>query len=39
MNALRFSERRIIRRIYGPVMENYIWRIRYSEEISALLKG
>jgi hypothetical protein len=23
---------------YGPVMENNIWRIRYNEEINALLK-
>jgi hypothetical protein len=32
-------ERKIIRRIYGPVMENNVWRIRYNEERSALLKG
>jgi hypothetical protein len=29
---------KIIRKIYGPVMENNIWRIRYNEEINALLK-
>jgi hypothetical protein len=26
-NALRMFERKIIRRIYGPVMENNVWRI------------
>jgi hypothetical protein len=38
-NALRMFERKIIRRIYGPVMENNVWRIRYNEEINTLLKG
>jgi hypothetical protein len=32
-------ERKIIHRIYGPVMENNVWRIRYNEEINTLLKG
>jgi hypothetical protein len=32
-NALRMFERKIIRRIYGPVMENNVWRIRYNEDI------
>jgi hypothetical protein len=32
-------ERNIIRKIYGPVMENNIWRIRHDEEINTLLKG
>jgi hypothetical protein len=32
-------ERKLIRKIYGPVMENNIWRIRYNEEINPLLKG
>jgi ribosomal protein S28E/S33 len=31
--------RKIIRKIYGPVMENNIWRIRHNEEINTLLKG
>jgi hypothetical protein len=38
-NALKMFERRIIRRIYGPVVENSIWRIRYNEEINTFLKG
>jgi hypothetical protein len=29
----------VIRKIYGPVMENNIWRIRHNEEIITLLKG
>jgi hypothetical protein len=37
-NALRMLGRKIIHRIYGPVMENNIWRIRYSEEINPLVK-
>jgi GTP1/Obg family GTP-binding protein len=32
-------ERKIIRRLYGPVMENNVWRIRYNEELNTLLKG
>jgi hypothetical protein len=32
-------ERKIIRRIYGPVMKNNIWRIRYNEEINTSLKA
>jgi hypothetical protein len=30
--------RKIMRRTYGPVMENNIWRIRYNEDIGALLE-
>jgi hypothetical protein len=37
--ALRMFERRILHRIYGPVMENNIWRMRYNEEINKLLRG
>jgi hypothetical protein len=32
--ALRMFERKIIRRMCGPVMENNIWGIRYNEEIN-----
>jgi hypothetical protein len=38
-NALRMFQRKIIRRIYGPVMENNVWMIRYNEELNTLLKG
>jgi hypothetical protein len=38
-NALRMFERKIMRRIYGPVMEKNVWRIRYNEEINTSLKG
>jgi hypothetical protein len=37
--GLRMFERKIIRRIYGPVMENNVWRIKYNEELNTLLKG
>jgi hypothetical protein len=37
-NALRMFERKIVRRIYGPVMENNVWRTRYNEELNTLLK-
>jgi hypothetical protein len=29
----------LIRGIYGPVMENNMWRIRYNEELNTILKG
>jgi hypothetical protein len=32
-------ERKILRKICRPVMENNIWRISYNEEINTLLKG
>jgi hypothetical protein len=38
-NALRIFERKIILRLYGPVMENNVWRIRYKKGINMLLKG
>jgi hypothetical protein len=37
-NILRIFERKIIRKIYGPAMENNSCRIRYNEEISKVLK-
>jgi hypothetical protein len=38
-NALGKFQRKIIRRIYEPVMGNNVWRIRYNEELNTLLKG
>jgi hypothetical protein len=31
-------ERKIIRRIYGAVMEDNVWRIRYNKKLNTLLK-
>jgi hypothetical protein len=36
---LNSNRRERTEKIYGPVMENNIWRIRYNEEIHTLLKG
>ena len=38
-NTLRKFERKIMRKIYGPMMENGEWRIRYNEEINQIIKG
>jgi hypothetical protein len=38
-NILRMFDRKIIQKIYGPVMENNIWRISHNEEKNTLLKG
>jgi hypothetical protein len=35
-NMLRIFERRMLRRIYGPIKENCIWRSRYNHEIHKL---
>jgi hypothetical protein len=35
-NALSTSERKILRRIYGPVQDNGQWRIRYNKELYEL---
>jgi hypothetical protein len=32
-------ERKILRRIYGPVKENESWRIRRNDELEAIIKG
>jgi hypothetical protein len=37
--ALAVFERKILRKIYGPVKENKLWRIRRSDELEAIIKG
>ena len=32
-------ERKILRKIYGPVKENDLWRIRRNDELEAIIKG
>jgi hypothetical protein len=38
-NNLRIFERQILRKIYGPVIIDNIWRIRNNMEIDELIKG
>jgi hypothetical protein len=38
-NALRSFERKILRRIYGPLQDQVGWRIRYNQELCELIKG
>jgi hypothetical protein len=38
-NALRIFERKILSKIYGPVMENGIWRNGYNDELNEIIKG
>jgi hypothetical protein len=38
-NALRRFERRVLRKIYGPVVDKGVWRIRYNEELCKLIGG
>jgi hypothetical protein len=37
--ALAAFERKILRKIYGPVKENELWRIRRNDELEAIIKG
>jgi hypothetical protein len=39
MNALRIFERKIVRRICGPINEGGSWRIRANKEIEDILEG
>jgi hypothetical protein len=36
---LRIFERKIMRKIYGPIQEGDIWRTRYNEELNRLMNG
>jgi len=37
--ALAVSERKILGKIYGPVKENELWRIRRNDELEVIIKG
>jgi len=37
--ALAVFERKTLRRIYGPVEEKELWRIRRNDELEAIIKG
>jgi len=37
--ALAVFERKIPRKIYGPVKENELWRIRRNDELEVIIKG
>ena len=36
--ALAVFERKILRKIYGPVKENELWRIRLNDELEVIIK-
>ena len=38
-NLLRIFERNIPRKIYGPIQDGDIWRIRNNEELNRSIKG
>jgi hypothetical protein len=38
-NSLRIFERKILRKVYGPIQEGDTWRIRYNEELNRIIKG
>ena len=37
--ALAVFERKMLRKIYGPVKENELWIIRRNDELEAIIKG
>jgi len=37
--ALAVFERKILRKIYGPVKENELWRTRQNDGLEAIIKG
>ena len=38
-NALRRFERKVLRKIYGPVVDKEVWRIRCNKELCKLMGG
>ena len=38
-NALRRFERKVLRKIYGPVVDKEAWKIRYNDELCELMAG
>ena len=38
-NALRRFERKVLRKIYGPVVDKGVWRIRYNNELCKFMGG
>ena len=38
-NLLRIVKRKILRKIYGPIQEGDIWRIRNNEELNRSING
>ena len=38
-DALRRFERKVLRKLYGPVVDKGVWRIRYKDELSELMGG
>jgi len=37
--VLAVFERKILRKIYGPVKENELWRVQRNNELEAIIKG
>ena len=37
--SLRVFERKILRRIYGPVQDGEMWRIRTNQELEKIIDG
>jgi hypothetical protein len=37
--VLAVFERKILRKMYGPVKENELWRIRRNDELEDIIKG
>jgi hypothetical protein len=38
-SVLTVLERKMLRKIYGPVKENELWRIRRTDELEDIIKG